>query len=79
MRVTTKDALACFGWSARAWARPWRAFVRAHPGLRVGDALEVGAGPRSSLVPLLLPLADRVECSASLAIPTFGSSPATTR
>lgn len=64
LRVTTKDALACFGWSARAWARPWRAFVRAHPGLRVGDALEVGAGPRSSLVPLLLPLADRVECSA---------------
>ena len=55
--------LQCFGWSARAWARPWQQFVRAHPGLRVGDALELGAGPRSSLAPLLLPLAERVECS----------------
>ena len=64
MDVTGATDLACFGWSARAWARPWRAFVRAHPGLRVRDALEVGAGPRSSLVPLLLPLAERVECSA---------------
>lgn len=56
--------LACFGWSARGWARTWRAFVQAYPGLHVGDALEVGAGARSSLVPLLLPLAERVECSA---------------
>ena len=56
--------LACFGWSARAWARPWRQFLRAHPGLHVTDALELGAGPRSSLAPLLLPLAERVECSA---------------
>ena len=54
---------ACFGWSARAWARPWREFVRTHPGLRVAEALELGAGPRSSLVPLILPLAQRVECS----------------
>jgi hypothetical protein len=54
---------ACFGWSARAWARPWGQFVRAHPGLRVDSALEVGAGPRSSLAPLLLGLARRVECS----------------
>lgn len=55
---------ACFGWSAQAWLQPWRAFLRAHPGLRVGDALEVGAGALSSLAPLLLPLADRVECSS---------------
>ena len=54
---------AGFGWSTRAWARPWRDFVREHPGLRVGDALELGAGPRSSLAPLLLGLAERVECS----------------
>ena len=54
---------ACFGWSTRAWARSWRDFVQAHPGLRVGDALELGAGPRSSLAPLLLGLAERVECS----------------
>jgi len=62
---------ACFGWSTRAWARPWRDFVRAHPGLRVGDALELGAGPRSSLAPLLLGLAERVECSVydSAALP----------
>ena len=56
--------LACFGWSARAWAAPWRAFRRAHPDLHVGDALELGAGEHSSLAPLLLPLAERVECSA---------------
>jgi hypothetical protein len=55
---------ACFGWSQRAWARPWMEFMRAHPGLRVADALEAGAGPRSSLAPLLLGLAERVECSA---------------
>ncbi|MDR2155205.1 MAG: hypothetical protein LBE78_09310 [Burkholderiaceae bacterium] len=54
---------ACFGWSARAWARPWAQFVRAHPHLRVAEALEIGAGPRSSLTPLLLGLALRVECS----------------
>jgi hypothetical protein len=62
---------ACFGWSTRAWARPWRDFVRAHPGLHVGDALELGAGPRSSLAPLLLGLAERVECSVydSAALP----------
>jgi hypothetical protein len=30
----------------------------------VGDALELGGGPRSSLAPLLLGLAERVECSA---------------
>ncbi|WP_293224571.1 class I SAM-dependent methyltransferase [Ottowia sp.] len=54
---------ACFGWSTRAWARPWRDFVRTHHGLHVGEALELGAGPRSSLAPLLLGLAERVECS----------------
>ena len=53
----------CFGWSARAWARPWRQWLHAHPGLRVRDALELGAGAQSSLAPLLLPLAERVECS----------------
>jgi hypothetical protein len=54
---------ACLGWSARAWAWPWAQFVRAHPHLRVAEALEVGAGPRSSLAPLLLELAQQVECS----------------
>ena len=54
---------ACFGWSARAWAHPWRAFLHAHPGLHVSQALELGAGARSSLTPLLLPLAERVDCS----------------
>jgi len=55
---------ACFGWSARAWAAPWRRFVRAYGGLRCRTALEVGAGAQSSLAPLLLPLAGQVECSA---------------
>jgi hypothetical protein len=55
---------ACFGWSARAWAAPWRRFVQAQGGLHVRNALEVGAGVRSSLAPLLLPLAGQVECSA---------------
>ncbi|MDR2991997.1 MAG: hypothetical protein LBU72_08795 [Burkholderiaceae bacterium] len=55
---------ACFGWSARAWAAPWRQFVQAHSGLHVRSALEVGADAQSSLTPLLLLLADRVECSA---------------
>jgi hypothetical protein len=59
-----KARRVCFGWSARAWARPWVDFVRAHPGLCVAEALELGAGPRSSLAPLLLGLARRVECSA---------------
>lgn len=70
LNATPADAVAlvdarraCFGWSARTWARPWRDFVRTHPGLRVAEALELGAGPRSSLVPLILPLAQRVECS----------------
>jgi hypothetical protein len=55
---------ACFGWSARAWAAPWRRFLQASEGLHYRSALEVGAGAKSSLAPLLLPLADRVECSA---------------
>jgi hypothetical protein len=38
--------------------------VRSHPGLRLGSALELGAGPHSSLAPLMLALAERVECSA---------------
>lgn len=54
---------ACFGWSARAWTHPWRAFVRDHVDLRVGTALELGAGARSSMAPLMLWLAERVECS----------------
>lgn len=55
---------ACFGWSARAWAAPWRQFVQAYGGAPVRSALEVGAGAQSSLAPLLLPLAAQVECSA---------------
>ena len=58
------EAERCFGWSARAWARPWRQALADLPAQRFGDALEVGAGPHSSLAPLLLALADRVECSA---------------
>ena len=58
--VRPEDA---FGWSARAWARPWTQWRQAHPGLRVRDALELGAGAQSSLAPLLLPLAEQVECS----------------
>lgn len=60
----SRARLACFGWSARAWSRPWLDFVRAHPGLQLREALEIGAGSRSSLAPLLLDLAQRVECSA---------------
>ena len=58
----------CFGWSARAWARPWRAFLREywrlHGAAALPRALELGAGTQSSLAPLLLPLARAVECSA---------------
>jgi hypothetical protein len=61
--MNAADRSACFGWSARAWAYPWGEFVRAHPDLRVADALEIGAGAQSSLAPLLLDLAQRVECS----------------
>ena len=62
-----------FGWSARAWMHPWRQFLRAYPRLRLGDALELGAAPRSALAPLLLPMAERVECSAydQAAVPTI--------
>ena len=55
---------ACFGWSVRAWAAPWRRFVRAQGNWHCGSALEIGAGARSSLAPLLLPLAEQVECSS---------------
>ncbi len=58
------QAERCFGWSARAWARPWRQVLADLPAQRFGDALEVGAGAHSSLAPLLLALAERVECSA---------------
>lgn len=58
----------CFGWSAHAWARPWRAFLaeywRVQGAQVVPRALELGAGAHSSLAPLLLPLAQAVECSA---------------
>ncbi|MFT3777430.1 MAG: methyltransferase domain-containing protein [Ottowia sp.] len=57
-------AAACFGWSARAWARPWTQFVRSRPGMRFNTGLEIGAGPRSSLAPLMLAFTERVECSA---------------
>ncbi|MDO5290286.1 MAG: hypothetical protein Q4F13_11720 [Pseudomonadota bacterium] len=67
------DTLRCFGWSQRAWARPWRAFARhlaqqatrqrLPAGTRWPQALELGAGPRSSLAPLLLAWADTVDCS----------------
>ncbi|HOZ92553.1 MAG TPA: hypothetical protein PK242_00585 [Ottowia sp.] len=53
-----------FGWSARAWARPWRAFVRDFAGWQGECGLELGAGPRSALAPLMLSLVRQVECSA---------------
>ncbi|MDO5623951.1 MAG: hypothetical protein Q4G71_04600 [Pseudomonadota bacterium] len=64
--MTEAHELRCFGWSARAWARPWRAFVRAHLAADVPCAargLELGAGPRSSLAPLMLGHVAQVECS----------------
>jgi hypothetical protein len=47
--------------------------VQAHRGLHVRSALEVGAGAHSSLTPLLLQLAEWVECSAfdSAALPAI--------
>jgi hypothetical protein len=64
--VATDAALtrACFGWSARAWAAPWRRFVQAQGDRHIRSALEAGVGAKSSLAPLLLPLAEQVECSA---------------
>lgn len=64
------DALAlhqqrrCMGWSARAWLRVWRALLQGMGEWRCDEALEVGAGVHSSLAPLLLERAQRVECSA---------------
>lgn len=53
----------CFGWSARAWARPWRAMRRDLGARHWVHGLELGAGPQSSMAPLMLALADQVECS----------------
>lgn len=64
------EDLRCFGWSARAWARPWHAVVQQHlsqhlpPTQRLPSALELGAGTQSALAPLMLHFADQVECSA---------------
>lgn len=57
------EALACFGWSQRAWAQPWQAWRRSLRGARWSRGLEIGAGPHSSLSPLLLGLTEQVECS----------------
>ncbi len=57
------DAIACFGWSQRAWAAPWRAWRRVGPTSASPRGLEVGAGAHSSLTPLMLPLAQQVDCS----------------
>ena len=57
------DELACFGWSQRAWARPWQAWRRSLADATWPCGLEVGAGPSSSLSPLLLGFTHRVECS----------------
>ena len=54
----------CFGWSARGWSHPWRAFWRDHADWRGRTALEVGAGVHSSLAPLLVDRVQQVECSA---------------
>lgn len=58
-----RERVACLGWSRRAWLQPWLDFLAAHPGLQKRNALEVGAGARSSLAPLLLGVAEQVECS----------------
>lgn len=54
----------CMGWSARAWLRVWRGVMQGMGDWRGESALEVGAGVHSSLAPLLLEHAQRVECSA---------------
>ncbi|HMT82195.1 MAG TPA: class I SAM-dependent methyltransferase [Ottowia sp.] len=53
-----------FGWSARAWARPWRAFARDFAHWHGERGLELGAGAQSALAPLMLGLVRQVECSA---------------
>ena len=64
MARSTADAIACFGWSQRAWAAPWRAWRAA---MRDSDVLphglEVGAGAHSSLTPLMLAFTQQVDCS----------------
>ena len=62
-RLPDPSDLACFGWSTRAWATPWMAWWNGQAETRFGQALEVGAGARSSLTPLMLHVSDRVECS----------------
>ena len=57
------NELACFGWSRRAWARPWFAWRETQAVQRVPKALEIGAGAHSSLTPMMLRGANEVDCS----------------
>lgn len=57
------DTLRCFGWSQRAWARPWRAFVRQLGDWQGARGLEIGAGAHAALAPLMLAHVAQVECS----------------
>ena len=63
-----------FGWSARAWARPWRAFARDFAHWHGERGLELGAGAQSALAPLMLGLVRQVECSALDAASLDGTS-----
>ena len=54
---------ACFGWSAKAWARPFRQFLQQTPHLAAQTALEIGADAFSSLSVPMLALSQHVECS----------------
>ena len=62
--LTAAQQRRCMGWSARAWLRVWRSVMQGMGDWRGESALEVGAGVHSSLAPLLLERAQRVECSA---------------
>lgn len=64
VQLSCAQQRCCMGWSARAWLRVWRALVQGLGDWRCDEALEVGAGAHSSLAPLLLAFAQRVECSA---------------
>ena len=57
------NELACFGWSRRGWARPWRGWQDLRPKQTLAHGLEIGAGRQSSLTPLMLGFADQVDCS----------------
>ena len=74
--LTAAQQRRCMGWSARAWLRVWRGVLQGMGDWRGESALEVGAGVHSSLAPLLLERAQRVECSALDAATLPAAAPA---